>query len=109
MKTGTLKWFNPHKGYGFIKPVDGGFDVYVHGSAIELAGIVDPKEGQKINFEIVVDQRTGEVRAENLSACPEFDDSSERGAEAARAPNAPPFAGFFPAWRAARVAGPRRV
>jgi CspA family cold shock protein len=70
MKTGTLKWFSARKGYGFLKPVDGGFDVYVHISAFERAGMMDLKEGQTINFEIVADDRTGEARAENLSPQP---------------------------------------
>ena len=67
MRTGTVKWFNSRKGYGFIKPVDGGFDVYVHISAVERAGLAELKEGQKINFDVVADDRTGEVFAENLS------------------------------------------
>ena len=67
MKAGTVKWFNSWKGYGFIKPVDGGFDVYVHISAVERAGLAELKEGQRINFDIVTDDRTGEVFAENLS------------------------------------------
>ena len=61
MKTGTVKWFNARKGYGFIKPVDGGFDVYVHISAVKRAGLVELKQGEKINFDTVVDERTGEV------------------------------------------------
>ena len=67
MKTGTVKWFNSRKGYGFIKPVDGGFDVYVHINAVERAGLAELKEGQKINFDIATDDRTGEIFAENLS------------------------------------------
>ena len=67
MKTGTVKWFNARKGYGFIKPVDGGFDVYVHIAAVERAGLAGLKEGQKIQFDAVVDERTGEISAENLS------------------------------------------
>ena len=67
MKTGTVKWFNSRKGYGFIKPVDGGFDVYVHINAVERAGLAELKEGQKIKFDIATDDRTGEIFAENLS------------------------------------------
>jgi CspA family cold shock protein len=67
MRTGTVKWFNARKGYGFIKPVDGGFDVYVHVSAVKRAGLVELKQGDKINFDTVVDERTGEVFSENLS------------------------------------------
>jgi CspA family cold shock protein len=66
MRTGTIKWFNTRKGYGYITPIDGGFDVYVQIDAVERAGLVDLKEGQKINFEIVVDQRTGETFAGTL-------------------------------------------
>ena len=67
MRTGTVKWFNARKGYGFIKPADGGFNVYVDVSAVRRAGLVELKEGQKINFEAVADERTGEIFAENLS------------------------------------------
>ena len=70
MKTGTVKWFNARKGYGFIKPVDGGFDVYVHISAVKRAGLVELKQGEKINFDTGVDERTGEVYSENLSIPP---------------------------------------
>ncbi len=81
MKTGTVKWFNTRKGYGYLKPVDGGFDVYVHISAVERAGMADLKEGQKINFEIVTDDRTGEVRAENLSLALKACDEARGGAD----------------------------
>ena len=67
VKIGIVKWFNPRKGYGVIKPVDGGFDVYVNIKAVERAGLAELKEGQKVNFDIVADDRTGEVFAENLS------------------------------------------
>ena len=66
MRTGTVKWFNKRKGYGYITPIDGGFDVYVHIEAVERAGLTDLKEGQKVNFEIVVDRRTGETFAGTL-------------------------------------------
>jgi CspA family cold shock protein len=71
MQTGTVKWFNARKGYGFIKPVDGGFDVHVDIGALKRAGLIDLKEGQKINFETVADETTGEISAENLSLPPE--------------------------------------
>ncbi len=110
MKTGTLKWFNARKGYGFLKPTDGGFDVYVHISAVERAGMMDLKEGQKINFEIVVDDRTGEVRAENLSAQPGKSGHARiPRAAASRAPAAAPFAGFLAGLKGSRLAGPRRI
>ncbi|MBV8140297.1 MAG: cold-shock protein [Deltaproteobacteria bacterium] len=67
MNTGTVKWFNARKGYGFIKPVDGGLDVYVNITAVARTGLAELKEGQKINFDTVADKRTGEIFAENLS------------------------------------------
>jgi CspA family cold shock protein len=68
MTTGTVKWFNPQKGFGFIQPDDGSRDVFVHISAVERAGMNDLKEGQKLNFDIVADKRTGKSSAGNLSA-----------------------------------------
>ena len=68
MRTGTVKWFNPRKGHGYITPIDGGFDVYFRIDAVERAGLNDLKEGQKVNFEIVVDPRTGETFAGTLAA-----------------------------------------
>ncbi len=53
MATGTVKWFNPTKGYGFITPDDGGKDAFVHVSEVEKAGIAHLSEGQKVNFEIL--------------------------------------------------------
>jgi cold shock protein len=66
MKTGTVKWFNTRKGYGFIKPIDGGFDVYVQIDAVERAGLAELQAGQIINFDVVVDPRTGEAFAGTL-------------------------------------------
>jgi CspA family cold shock protein len=68
MNTGTVKWFNEQKGYGFIQPDNGSKDVFVHISAVERAGMRTLKEGQKINFEIVTDKRTGKSAAGNLTA-----------------------------------------
>ena len=65
MATGTVKWFNPAKGYGFTQPEDGSRDVFVHISAVETAGIVTLNEGQKVSFE-VVPGREGKTSAENL-------------------------------------------
>jgi cold shock protein len=79
MKTGTVKWFNTRKGYGFIKPVDGGFDVYVDIAAVRRAGLVELKEGQKINFETVVDERTSEILVENLSVPPNASSTTAPG------------------------------
>ncbi len=67
MSTGTVKWFNPTKGYGFIEPEDGGKDVFVHISAVERAGLSTLREGQKVNFEVVAGQN-GKSSAENLVA-----------------------------------------
>ena len=66
MATGTVKWFNAAKGFGFIQPDAGGPDVFVHISAVERAGIRDLDEGQKIAYEIVADKRTGKSSADNL-------------------------------------------
>ena len=68
MATGTVKWFNATKGYGFIQPDDGGKDVFVHISAVEQAGLRELNEGQKISYEIVADKRTGKSSAGNLRA-----------------------------------------
>lgn len=67
MATGTVKWFNPTKGFGFIEPEDGGKDVFVHISAVERAGLASLREGQKIEFE-VAPGRDGRSSAEELNA-----------------------------------------
>ncbi|HWK63497.1 cold-shock protein [Mesorhizobium sp. 1B3] len=67
MATGTVKWFNSTKGFGFIQPDAGGADVFVHISAVQRAGLSDLVEGQKINFEIEQDRRTGKSSAGSLS------------------------------------------
>ena len=66
MATGTVKWFNATKGFGFIQPDDGGKDVFVHISAVERAGLRELNEGQKVAYEIVADKRTGRSSAGNL-------------------------------------------
>ncbi len=66
MSTGTVKWFNGQKGYGFIQPEDGSKDVFVHISAVERAGLRALNEGQKVSFEVVADRKTGKSSAENL-------------------------------------------
>jgi cold shock protein len=68
MNTGTVKWFNEQKGYGFVQPDNGSKDVFVHISAVERAGLRTLKEGQKVSFEIVTDKRTGKSSAGNLTA-----------------------------------------
>ena len=69
MATGTVKWFNAQKGYGFIQPTTGGADVFVHISAVERAGMDGLSEGQKINYELEQGQR-GRVSAVNLQPFP---------------------------------------
>lgn len=65
MATGTVKWFNGQKGYGFIQPEEGGSDVFVHISAVERAGLSTLKEGQKVSFELERG-RNGKTSAVNL-------------------------------------------
>ena len=68
MATGTVKWFNGQKGYGFIQPDEGGADVFVHISAVQRSGMNGLVEGQKISYEIVKDKRTGKSAAGNLAS-----------------------------------------
>jgi len=67
MATGTVKWFNPAKGYGFIEPEDGGKDAFVHISAVERAGLTILREGQKVEYELVPGDK-GKSAADNLVA-----------------------------------------
>jgi len=67
MSTGTVKWFNPTKGFGFIQPEDGSKDVFVHISAVERAGLGNLNEGQKVSFDLERGQQ-GKVSAVNLRA-----------------------------------------
>lgn len=64
MATGTVKWFNTDRGYGFIEPSDGSKDVFVHISAVERAGLGTLNEGQKVSFDVVSDR--GKSSADNL-------------------------------------------
>jgi len=66
MSMGTVKWFNSAKGFGFIQPDDGGKDAIVHVSAVEHAGLAHLVEGQKIQFDLMSDQRSGKMSAVNL-------------------------------------------
>ena len=68
MATGTVKFFNTTKGFGFIAPEDGSTDVFVHASAVERAGLPTLSEGQKISFDVVADKRSGKSAADNLQA-----------------------------------------
>lgn len=66
MATGTVKWFNATKGFGFIQPDNGGNDVFVDISAVERAGLSNLKEGQKVSYEEKMDPKKGKASAENL-------------------------------------------
>ena len=68
MATGSVKWFNSTKGYGFIQPDDGSSDVFVHISAVERSGLGSLNEGQKLAYELERDQRSGKMSAGQLSA-----------------------------------------
>ncbi|MCB1518441.1 MAG: cold-shock protein [Hyphomicrobiaceae bacterium] len=67
MATGTVKWFNGQKGFGFIQPDEGGADVFVHISAIQRSGLTGLDEGQKVSYELVKDKRSGKFAADNLT------------------------------------------
>lgn len=68
MQTGTVKWFNGQKGFGFIQPQNGGSDVFVHILAVERAGLASLYEGQKLSFEVERDTRSGRTAAGQLQA-----------------------------------------
>ena len=68
MATGTVKWFIIQKGFGFIQPDNGGADAFVHISAVERAGMSTLNEGQKVEYELVSDRRSGKMSADNLKA-----------------------------------------
>ncbi|KAB1068531.1 MULTISPECIES: cold-shock protein [Methylobacterium] len=68
MPTGTVKWFNETKGFGFIQPDNGGPDAFVHISAVERAGMRNLVEGQKVSYELETDKRSGKQSAANLQS-----------------------------------------
>jgi CspA family cold shock protein len=68
MTTGTVKFYNAQKGYGFIEPDDGGKDVFVHATALERAGMSGLAEGQKVSFDTEVDSRSGKTAVANIKA-----------------------------------------
>ena len=68
MNSGTVKFYNSQKGFGFIQPDDGGKDVFVHATALERAGIRGLVEGQKVSFDTQADRRTGKIAVGNLQA-----------------------------------------
>lgn len=68
MATGTVKFYNTDRGYGFIQPDDGGKDVFVHATALEAAGMHGLTEGQKVTFDVTTDARNGKTAAANLQA-----------------------------------------
>ncbi|SJZ49391.1 cold-shock protein [Consotaella salsifontis] len=67
MTTGTVKWFNSQKGFGFIAPDDGGADAFVHISAVERAGLTELRDGQRVSYELVADRRSGKQAADKLA------------------------------------------
>ena len=68
MDTGTVKFYNDQKGFGFIAPDNGGKDVFVHATALERAGIRSLREGQKVSFDTQEDRRTGKIAVANIQA-----------------------------------------
>jgi cold shock protein len=68
MQTGTVKFYNDQKGFGFIQPDDGGKDVFVHATALERAGMRGLAEGQKVSFDTAEDRRSGKVAVNNIQS-----------------------------------------
>ena len=66
MATGTVKWFDPTKGFGFITPDAGGSDAFVHISAVQRAGLTDLRDGEKVSYELVADKRSGKMSADQI-------------------------------------------
>ncbi len=88
MTTGTVKWFNPAKGFGFIEPEDGSNDAFVHISAVERAGMTTLNEGQKVEYELVPGQG-GKSSAENLVKLSSGEGAAPAAAEASGGDDAP--------------------
>ncbi len=84
MATGTVKWFNPAKGFGFIEPDDGSKDAFVHISAVERAGLSSLSEGQKVSYELQPGQN-GKFSAENLKVASGDDDAADDAGDDAAA------------------------
>jgi cold shock protein len=104
---GTVKWLSSRKGYGVLHPADGGFYVCVRVSALERAGIVELKQGQKVKFDIVADKRTGQLFADNLSILPDAREKMRGGASKPVAQPTSPFVGRLLGQLASRI-GARR-
>jgi CspA family cold shock protein len=68
MTTGTVKFYNAQRGFGFIQPDDGGNDVFVHATALERAGMTNLAEGQKVSFDTEIDRRSGKTAVANIQA-----------------------------------------
>ncbi len=68
MTTGTVKFYNGSKGYGFIAPDDGSKDVFVHATALQRAGLTDLREGQKVTYDVQTDPRSGKLAVSRISA-----------------------------------------
>jgi CspA family cold shock protein len=68
MTTGTVKFYNAQRGFGFIQPDDGGNDVFVHATALERAGMINLAEGQKVSFDTEIDRRSGKTAVANIKA-----------------------------------------
>jgi CspA family cold shock protein len=68
MTTGTVKFYNAQRGFGFIQPDDGGNDVFVHATALERAGMTNLAEGQKVSFDTEIDRRSGKTAVANIEA-----------------------------------------
>ena len=103
MNTGTVKFYNDQKGFGFIQPDDGGKDVFVHATALERAGMRGLVEGQKVSFDTQEDRRTGKIAVGNIQAPNVTDDCSPTRDEW----KPPHWGGFFV--RSGRAPAPQAI